>query len=59
MYESDAGKPWTLKPHQYDVSVFFPPEKHVDGRPDWINLGGARKPLLVERFRLPRDDFRA
>lgn len=47
VYESDAGKPWTLKPNQYDVSVFFPPEKHIDGRPDWIDLGGARKSLHV------------
>ena len=47
VYESEAGKPWTLKPHQYDVSVFFPPEKQLDGRPDWIDLGGARKPLLI------------
>jgi hypothetical protein len=46
VYQDDAGKPWTLKPHQYDVSVFFPPEKHIDGRPDWISIG-ARKPLLL------------
>ena len=47
VYVSEAGKPWTLKPNQYDVSVFFPPEKHRDGRPDWISLGGARKSLQV------------
>ena len=47
VYENDAGNAWTLKPHQYDISVFFPPQKHLDGRPDWIDLGGTRKPLLV------------
>ena len=47
VYENEAGQPWTLKPHQYDISVFFPQEKHIDGRPDWIDLGGTRKSLRV------------
>lgn len=57
VYEDDAGNPWTLKPHRYDVSVFFPPETRVDGRPDWPNLGGARQPFQITgedcRMRFP------
>jgi hypothetical protein len=37
-----AGKPWTLKPKAYDVSVFFPPDDIRDGRPSWLDLGGLR-----------------
>ena len=47
VYEDDAGKPWTLKPTQYDVSVFFPPETVSGGRPDWLDLGGARRPYTI------------
>ena len=42
VFVTDAGKPWTLKPGLYDVSVFFPPQTIVDGRPDWIGLDGTR-----------------
>lgn len=44
---NDAGKPWTLKPGQYDVSVFFPPETLAENRPDWVSLGGTRQPYPV------------
>jgi hypothetical protein len=37
-----AGKPWSLKPKAYDVSVFFPPDEIHDGRPTWLDLGGLR-----------------
>jgi hypothetical protein len=47
VYANDAGTPWTLKPKQYDVTVFFPPETRSDGRPDWVSLGGARRPVAV------------
>jgi hypothetical protein len=47
VYENDAGKPWALKPGQYDVSVFFPPETRIEGRPDWLGLTGARRPVSV------------
>ncbi len=36
------GKPWTLKPGQYDMSVFFPPQDSSSGRPSWLTLGGLR-----------------
>ncbi|HZP66673.1 MAG TPA: hypothetical protein VFB32_10210 [Rudaea sp.] len=36
------GKPWTLKPGQYDMSVFFPQFENVKQRPDWLTLGGLR-----------------
>ena len=41
------GKPWTLKPKAYDVSVFFPPDELHDGRPTWLDLGGLRTPYFV------------
>jgi len=40
------GKPWSLRPN-YDVSVFFPPEKIERGRPDWLSLGGLRVPHYI------------
>jgi hypothetical protein len=40
----DGDKVWTLKPKQYDVSVFFPPGSTVMQRPDWLTLGGLRAP---------------
>ena len=33
---------WSLKPHAYDVSVFFPVEVVRNGRPTWADLGGLR-----------------
>lgn len=36
------GKPWTLKPGQYDMSVFFPPQSSAAERPQWLTLSGLR-----------------
>lgn len=41
------GKPWTLKPGQYDMSVFFPPDDASTRRPDWLTLNGLRVPYSV------------
>ena len=41
------GKPWSLKPKAYDVSVFFPPDVIQSDRPTWLDLGGLRKPYSV------------
>lgn len=41
-FVADDGKPWTLKPGAYDLSVFFPPQKSAEGRPSWLGLGGLR-----------------
>ena len=41
------GKPWSLRPG-YDVSVIFPEERFVDGRPTWLALWGARVPYIVD-----------
>lgn len=41
------GKPWTLHPGQYDVSVFFPRDDLRDGRPAWLALGGQRVPYAI------------
>jgi hypothetical protein len=47
-YVDDAGKPWTLKSGQYDVSVFFPREVESDGRPTWPGLDGTRRAYPIE-----------
>lgn len=47
VFVNDSGKRWTLKPGQYDVSVFFPPETLAENRPDWVSLGGTRQPYPV------------
>ena len=39
--------PWSLKQNAYDVSVFFPPEASRRGRPQWLDLGGLRRPYQV------------
>ena len=40
------GKPWSLRPG-YDVSVIFPEQRFVLGRPTWAGLWGARVPYVV------------
>ncbi|MBS0383263.1 MAG: hypothetical protein JSR56_12620 [Proteobacteria bacterium] len=40
------GKPWSLRPG-YDVSVIFPEEHFIEGRPTWLELWGARVPVVV------------
>jgi hypothetical protein len=37
-----GDKAWTLKPKQYDISVFFPSTSSSQQRPAWANLGGLR-----------------
>jgi hypothetical protein len=46
VFVNAAGNPWSLRPG-YDVSVFFPPVKMLHGRPDWLSLGGLRRPYFV------------
>ncbi len=33
---------WSLEPEFYDVSVILPPTNLLNGRPDWLVLGGER-----------------
>lgn len=47
VYVGKDGKPWSLKPGWYDVSVFFPPDKLLRGRPTWLDLDGLRKPYQI------------
>ena len=47
------GKPWSLRPG-YNVSVFFPPQELLRGRPTWLSLGGLRSPFFVEGARCDR-----
>jgi hypothetical protein len=48
IFENAAGKPWSLKAAAYDVSVIFPPEQIVDGRPTWLDLGGLRRAHSID-----------
>jgi hypothetical protein len=36
------GKPWTLKPDKYDMSVIFPTYQVTKQRPNWLVLAGER-----------------
>ncbi len=47
VFEDAAGKPWSLRPGAYDVSVFFPQELLVRDRPTWLSLGGLRFPYQI------------
>jgi hypothetical protein len=47
VFEDAAGKPWSLRPGAYDLSVFFPPQQLREGRPTWLDLGGLRRPYRV------------
>lgn len=43
VFADKTGKPWSLKPGGYDISVLFPPDELAEGRPTWLALGGLRK----------------
>jgi hypothetical protein len=42
-----AGRAWTLKPGEYDMSVIFPAQGSSSERPDWLRLGGLRQPYGI------------
>jgi hypothetical protein len=46
VFVNTEGKPWSLRPG-YDVNVFFPPAKMLQGRPSWLSLGDLRHPYFV------------
>jgi hypothetical protein len=43
----DTQLSWSTSPALFDVSVILPPPHDVDGRPDWLTLGGTRLPIHV------------
>ncbi|HEX7770044.1 MAG TPA: hypothetical protein VF422_08440 [Dokdonella sp.] len=47
VFEDRGGKPWSLKPKAYDVSVFFPVDELREKRPTWADLDGLRRPYSV------------
>jgi hypothetical protein len=53
VFVDKGGKPWSLRPG-YDVSVFFPPQELLRGRPTWLSLGGLRSPYFIEGERCGR-----
>jgi hypothetical protein len=46
VFVNKDGNPWSVRPG-YDISVIFPEEHFVDGRPSWASLWGARVPYTV------------
>jgi len=53
VFVDKAGKPWSLRAG-YDVSVFFPPQELLRGRPTWLSLGDLRSPYFVDGERCGR-----
>jgi len=53
VFVDKAGKPWSLRPG-YDVSVFFPPQELLRGRPTWLSLGDLRDPYFIDGERCAR-----
>jgi hypothetical protein len=46
VFVNKDGAPWSLRPG-YDISVIFPEERFIEGRPTWAGLWGARIPFTV------------
>jgi hypothetical protein len=44
---ADSGAAWSLEREIYDVSVLLPPSRLVNGRPDWLALGGERSAVAI------------
>ncbi len=47
VFLGSGNRAWSLHPGDYDVSVFFPRERILDGRPTWLGLWGLRYPVRV------------
>lgn len=56
VFVDGAGRPWSLR-KGYDVSVFFPPATLRRERPDWLALGGLRRPYFVSGADTCRENF--
>jgi hypothetical protein len=49
IFRNARGQLWALETGRHDVTLFHPRSQYIDGRPDWLRLGGSRKP-----YRLPK-----
>lgn len=45
---ADDGSLWSAMPGVIDVHVFFPRTRFVNGRPDWMAMGGIRTPVEID-----------
>jgi hypothetical protein len=43
----EAGTPWSAAPGDIDISLFHPRTRLEHGRPQWMAMGGLRKPVDV------------
>ncbi|HEY6457817.1 MAG TPA: hypothetical protein VIY90_21285 [Steroidobacteraceae bacterium] len=48
IFVNAQGEPWTFQPGVRDITLFQPRSVYVNGRPQWLSIGGTRKP-----YRLP------
>jgi len=51
IFVSEHGELWVneFDRGHYDVQVFHPRSHYKNERPDWLSLGGARKPYLLDK----------
>lgn len=57
VFESPEKKFYSQSPNSYDLQVFTPRAQYMNGRPDWLKLGGARKEhrLNLKKLKLPSE----
>ena len=46
-FRRQDGRLWTLPDHGRDITVCLPRSTLIDGRPTWLGLGGARRPVPI------------
>lgn len=49
VFQNARGELWMQDRGRHDVTLFHPRSRLVEGRPDWLRLGGSRRP-----YRLPK-----
>jgi hypothetical protein len=47
IFVNGAGEPWTFQPGIRDITLFHPRSVYLHGRPDWLNIGGLRRPYTL------------
>ena len=48
LLENSQGEFWSTYPGMIDAYLFHPRTQLVEGRPDWMSMGGLRRPVRVE-----------
>jgi hypothetical protein len=58
VFVGEDGKPYTLLPASYNVSVFLPRVRYENGRPDWLATELGRTPVNIPQELLEGDGIR-